>query len=142
MIGALIAKQKARKLFEARNRGDLDAFLHSWADDVVYIFPGDGTMSGTFQGKTDVRRWFEQFHERFPERDFKLCEVAVARPFALGATNEVAVHWRSTLRDSRGNTTENEGVTVVYIRSGEAVRVHDFIFDLSQPFFRPDHEQT
>ena len=137
MIGALIAQRKARKLFEARNRGDLDAFLAAWADDAVYVFPGEGAMSGTFQGKAEIRRWFERFHDRFPERRFELREVAVARPLALGATNEVAVHWRSTLHDREGIKAENEGVTVVYVRGGEAVRVHDFLFDLSQPFFQP-----
>ena len=41
LIGALIAKQKARALFDARNRGDLDAFLAAWSDDAVYVFPGE-----------------------------------------------------------------------------------------------------
>ena len=142
MIGALIAKRKARRLFKARNRGDLDAFLVGWANDAVYVFPGAGALSGTFRGKKAIRRWFEAFHQRFPERHFELLESAVANPLALGATNELAVHWRSSLRDPNGNTIENEGVTVVYVRSGEAVRVHDFVFDLSQPFFRSDHEQA
>lgn len=142
MIGALIAKRKIRELFEARNRGDLNAFLGAWSDDAVYIFPGEGPMSGTFRGKEVIRRWFEQFHAQFPERHFELLEAAVARPLALGATNEVAVHWRSTLCDRHGKKARNEGVTVVYVRRGAAIRIHDFIFDLSQPFFRPDHEQT
>ena len=99
-------------------------------------------MSGTFRGKEVIRRWFEQFHVRFPKRHFELCEVAVARPLALGATNDVFVHWRATLHDRQGNAPENEGVTVVYVRGGAAVYVHDFIFDLSQPFFWPNDEQT
>lgn len=136
MIGALIAQRKARKLFEARNRGDLEAFLADWSDNATYIFPGEGSMSGVFRGIEAIRRWFERFHACFPERNFELCEVTVARPLAFGATNEVGVHWRSVLHDPKGNTMKNEGVTMVYVRHGKAVRIHDFIFDLNQPFFK------
>lgn len=89
----------------------------------------------TFRGKGQIRSWFERFHQIYPERHFELQDVAVGEPLAFGASNEIAVRWWSRLRDQEGTLAENEGMTMVHVRGRKAIRVHDFIFDLSQPFF-------
>lgn len=54
MIGALIAKRVARKQFVARACNDVDAFLAPFAEDAVFIFPGEPPVGGTFHGKIIV----------------------------------------------------------------------------------------
>lgn len=136
MIGAIFAKKQAKQKFEARNRGDIDAFLEGWAKDVTYIFPGQSELSGTFNGLDQVRSWFPQFRQQFSEIYFELHEVFVSNIWALGATNKIAVHWTAHLRDHNGNLNEGPGVTVVHIRDGKTTFVQDFIFDLSPDFFQ------
>ena len=41
MIGAIIAKKKARSGFDALSRHDIDAFLAHWAEDGIFIYPGN-----------------------------------------------------------------------------------------------------
>jgi ketosteroid isomerase-like protein len=133
MIGALIARRIAREQFAARNRGDLDAFLSRFADDAIFVFPGEPPHGGTFRGLGQIRPWFEEFRTRHPRAKFEVLEVFVARPLALGRTNELAIRWRVSLGEAA--TDDNEGVTVVHVRQGKAVLAHDYIFDTSGPEF-------
>ncbi len=136
MIGAIIAKRKAREKFAARNRGDIDAFLSDWSDDATFIFPGQSEASGTFHGMAEIRPWFENYRRQFPEVNFEVQQVFVRRIWAMGATNELAVQWNATLWDRQGEAHQNQGVTVVHIRNGKLVLAQDFIFDLSPSFFQ------
>jgi uncharacterized protein (TIGR02246 family) len=134
LIGALIAQRIAREQFAARNRGDLDAFLGRFADDAVLVFPGEPPHGGTFRGLGKIRSWLEKFRARHPAVHFEVIEVFVARPLALGSTNEVAIRWRVWLSGG-GGAPDNEGVTVAHVRRGKAVLAHDYICDTSGPEF-------
>jgi ketosteroid isomerase-like protein len=136
MIGAIIAKQKVQEKFAARNRGDIDAFLSDWSDDATFIFPGQSETSGTFHGMHEIRPWFENFRRQFPKVNFEVKQIFVRRIWAMGATNELAVQWKSTLWNQQGEVNQNQGVTVVHIRNGKLVLAQDFIFDLSPSFFQ------
>lgn len=136
MIGAVIAQQKARQKFAARNRGDIDTFLDGWADDVTYIFPGQSEFGGTFKGLAEVRPWFTRFRQQFAEIRFDLEDVFVSNIWAIGATNHIAVRWTAHLREHNGNLVGGPGMTVVHIRDGKTTFVQDFIFDLNHRFFQ------
>lgn len=51
MIGALIARRNVPKVYEALNRHDLGAFLRNFAEEAVFVYPGDVSLSGTYTGK-------------------------------------------------------------------------------------------
>jgi len=66
MIGAIIAKRKARGSLQHLNRGDVQAFLEDWADDAVFIYPGNLPISGTIKGKPAIDDWFRRFVNQYP----------------------------------------------------------------------------
>jgi ketosteroid isomerase-like protein len=134
VIGALVARAKVRGAYAALNRRDLDGFLAGWAEDAVFEFPGEIAASGTFRGKPEIRRWFAAFLEAFPTLTFTLHEVALARPFTLGASNVAAVHWKIDLVHRGGRANHNRGVTMVTIRRARVVHARDYIFDTGRRF--------
>jgi len=125
MIGALIAKRKARQQFAARSRGDIDQFLAGWADDATFTFPGEPPWGGTHRGKAEIRQWFERFYERFPDASFAAENIFVSNPLAITANNEVAIEWTATMGK---NTEPNRGVVVVQIRNGKAISLIEYFF--------------
>jgi ketosteroid isomerase-like protein len=134
VIGALIARAKVRGAYAALNRRDLDGFLAAWAEEAVFAFPGEISASGVFRGKPEIRRWFSVFLDTFPGLTFTLRRVALARPYALGADNEVAVHWDIDLVHTSGRSNRNHGVTMVTIRRARVVHACDYIFDTGRSF--------
>jgi uncharacterized protein len=42
----------ARKAYEAYGRGDVDAAVSTFADDVEWTIPGNSKLSGTYRGKS------------------------------------------------------------------------------------------
>jgi ketosteroid isomerase-like protein len=130
MIGALIAKRRARKQFAARARGDIDQFLAEWADDATMTFPGGPPWGGTHRGKPEIRQWFERFYERFPDADFSAENIFVSNPLAIGANNELAIEWSATFGEG---TKPNRGVVVVTVRGGKAVHFIEYFFHPPNP---------
>ena len=43
------------------NAGDIEPTLRLDAEDVQFIFPGDNSWSGHFNGKRELRPWLERF---------------------------------------------------------------------------------
>ncbi|MBE9079239.1 nuclear transport factor 2 family protein [Romeria aff. gracilis LEGE 07310] len=125
MIGALIAKQRAKAQFAARARGDIDQFLAAWTDDAALTFPGEPPWGGTHRGKAKIRKWFERFYERFPQAHFTAENIFVSNPLALTANNEVAVEWSATFG---GRAERDRGVVVAKIRNGKAVNLTEYFF--------------
>jgi len=134
MIGALIAKKSIAQAFEAMNRHDLSKFMSSWRNDGVFIYPGEISESGTFQGKNAVENWFRNFFEQFPKIQFNIQDICVRNIFAFTGTNVVAVHWNIQLTNREGREGKNSGVTVISIKGGKVFQVKDFIFDLGENF--------
>ncbi|MEJ2635230.1 MAG: nuclear transport factor 2 family protein [Calditrichia bacterium] len=134
MIGAIIARKSIAGAFRALNRHDLAGFMSNWADDACFIYPGDISESGTFIGRSEVERWFENFFIQFPRIEFSIRDISVRDIFATGGSNVVAVHWDLELTNRDGRKGENSGVTVITIRKGKVVQVKDYIFDLGEKF--------
>jgi ketosteroid isomerase-like protein len=134
MIGAVIAKKAIAGAFEAMNRHDLSGFMSAWRDDGVFIYPGEISVSGTFNGKSAVENWFRNFFEQFPKIKFIIQDICVRNIFAVTGTNVVAVHWDIQLTNRDGREGQNSGVTVISIKGGKVFEVQDFIFDLGENF--------
>ena len=126
MIGALIVKKIGPKAFEALNQGNLAEFMEGWAENSIFIYPGDVKVSGTFKGKKDIEKWFKHMFEQLPERAFTIQNVYVRNVCAFGATNGLAVEWEIEVKDKKGKEYKNFGVSVVDIKKGKAVSVRDY----------------
>ncbi len=134
MIGAVIARRGIRDAFRALNQHDLPKFMSAWRDDGVFVYPGDISASGTFEGKSSVESWFRNFFDQFPKIHFEIQDICVRDIFAFSGTNVVSVHWNLELTNRDGREGLNCGVTVINIVGGKVSRVKDFIFDLGENF--------
>lgn len=136
MLGALVARWSVRRTYDALNARDLDRFLAAWAEEATFTFPGDVSASGTVTGKREVRAWFEDFLARFPHLRLDVREVCVARPWALGATNELAARWEIELTNREGVSNTNSGITLIRVRQGKVVSARDFLAETGDDFRR------
>ena len=101
MIGALIAKYKINHAYDALNRRDFEAFLSDWRDDCTFVYPGDLPVSGKFEGKDAIAKWFKNFLEQFPKLTFTVKNLCVDNVFDFVGTNTVAAHWEYRLHKQR-----------------------------------------
>ena len=134
MIGAIMARKAIAEAFAALNRHDLAAFMSTWRDDGVFVYPGKIPQSGTFEGRSSVENWFQSFFDQFPQIQFDILDISVKNIFAVTGNNVVAVHWNIRLTNRHGREGQNSGVTVISISSGKVLRAKDFIFDLGEYF--------
>ena len=130
MIGAIIAKSKARAGFDSLSGHNLEKFMVDWADDATFICPGNLSISGEIKGKEAIQEWFKKFIEQFPVSSFNLKNICVQNIFALGGTNTLAVEWDVKLNNREGNEFENSGVTIISMKGRKAVLVQYYIYDL------------
>ena|SRR5439155_6994108 len=56
---------------DAQRRGDFNAFVGAYADDVVVHIPGKSSLSGTHKGRDQFLALFDRFMERSPELTFE-----------------------------------------------------------------------
>ena len=129
MIGALLAKRFAVRGFRAISRKDLATVVSGFDEHAVLEFPGRTEMSGRFEGRRAIERYFRAWFARRERIVFHLKHVCVESPFAVGATNTVAVEWDVDETDLDGVTYRLSGVTVLEARRGKVVRARDYVFD-------------
>lgn len=130
MIGAIIAKKKIRSAFANLNRRDLPAFLANFAEDCIYVVPGNISVSGTIKGKKNIEEWWRKFMEQFPKVMFTLKNVCVQNIFAFSGTNTVTAEWDDALVNREGKECPGEhGVTVANIRKGRIVLLSVYKLD-------------
>lgn len=129
MLGAILAKRKIAKAFDAIGRHDTDAVLRMFHGDGVFEFPGDTVLGGCFKGQEAIRVWFERWFDRMPGIRFTLRHISVENIFAVGATNVVHVEWDLDETDRAGHPYHLTGVTAFDVVGGKARWVKDYIFD-------------
>jgi ketosteroid isomerase-like protein len=67
-----------RRSTHAYSRGDLDAFLETWAPDGVLDWSNShGFEAGVYRGRTEVRAFLERFHGAFEAVRVELIEDPV-----------------------------------------------------------------
>ena len=129
MIGAIIARRKLSSAFDALNNHDLDKFLADWADDAIFIYPGEVSVGGEFKGEPAIKEWFGKMIEQCPRIHFTTRHVCVRNIFDMTGTNHVAVEWDVELTNKDGKQVRNNGVTRIDLKMGKATFVKDYIFD-------------
>ena len=129
MVGAIVAKKKARSAFDALNKRDIHSFIKSWSKDASFTFPGNLSVSGTINGKVEIERWFNKYLQQFPRFSFKLRNICVKTLFDMIGSNVVSVEWDYSGENVNGRTIKNSGVTVIEISRMKAFRVKDYIYD-------------
>ena len=135
MIGALIAKRKAKKIFEKLNLRDLDTFLKSWTDDAMYIYPGNiAGISGKHIGKRSIGDWFQNFLKQFPDFRFTIQQVAISNILTMTGNNVIATHFDIDLTNREGLTVNNSGVAITTVRNGKIIHDQVFLFDTGEKF--------
>jgi ketosteroid isomerase-like protein len=134
MIGAIIAKKKVMSAFDAINQKDISAFLTDWKNDSVFIYPGDVSASGRFEGRIKIEKWFRNFFDHFSKIKFTVKSVTVKNIFDFIGTNVVMVDWDIAVTTSDGKEINNSGVTVINLKMGKAFLVQDYIFDTGEKF--------
>ena len=134
VIGAIIAKKKIMAAYDAMNRKDISAFLADWKNDSVFIYPGDVSASGRFEGKINIEKWFRNFFDHFSKIKFTVKSAAVKNLFDFIGTNVVIVDWDIALTTPDGKEINNSGVTVINLKLGKAFLVQDYIFNTGEKF--------
>lgn len=142
MIGAIMVKRTIPAAFEALNRHDLEAFMEGWTEDGIFVYPGNVSASGKWEGKQAIQEWFQRFFEQFPSIRFRLNHVAIENQFDFTGNNTACVHWDVELINKHGYEAQNSGVTVVTIRGREVVAALDFIFNTGEIFRRAWSEEA
>jgi len=127
MIGAIIARQAVKSGFDALNDRNLDKFIKVWAEQSMWIYPGNLSVSGKFAGKDKVRKWFEHFQEQFPQMRFTVKHFGVGSIFALSGNNVVSAYWDLEATNKAGLKYQNSGVTLLTIKGAKVVQGEDFL---------------
>jgi hypothetical protein len=58
---------KIRASLDAYNRGDIDAYMKNFADDILWHVGGDHPNSGDYRGKEAVRDYFKSVRSKTSE---------------------------------------------------------------------------
>lgn len=128
MIGAVIAKRKARSVFDALSRRDVAKVTAELAEDATWTFPGNVSISGETRGKKAVEVAMANWMAHFPKIDFTIKDVFVSNIFALGATNNIAIEWEIAMTNLKGKEFRNSGVSIMTVKGGKAVAEKEYLF--------------
>lgn len=130
MIGAIIARKSVRSAMKAMNQRDISGLMKNWADDAVWSYPGKLSVSGRFEGKEAVRKWFDNLMRQFPKVKFTIHSVSVSNIFDFIGNNTVATHWDVDFTNRDGHQLEYSGVTILTIKNGKVTHGYDYLYAL------------
>lgn len=128
MIGALIAKAAVKKTFSSLNQKDLTRFLKDWHDDAVFQYPGDLSVSGTYEGKAMITTWFEKMFSQFSSIHFTPRHICVENLFDVLGSNTLIVQVDIQLTNKHGVEIENSAAIFLRLKHGKVVAARDYFF--------------
>jgi len=108
---------------EAQMRGDMDAFMNAYTDDVIIHIPGRNSLAGVFKGKDQFLETFQRFMERSPEYSFE--------PHAYFADDEHGVLLQRSHYKRGDETVDTNDTFVCHFRDG---KVSEFWFSSDDPY--------
>jgi len=124
VIYRAIVKRKARGIFEALSRGDVEAVSADLAEDVHHVFPGDNALGGERHSRTAFEEWLRRLYRLIPEIEFEVRDVAVC---GWPWDTAVAVEWIDRGRAADGTPYVNQGAHWIRLRWGKAVEIHGYL---------------
>ena len=104
-------EQLLRDLDQAQIRGDMDAFLGFFVDDVVVHIPGKNSFAGVHKGRDQFLELFGRFLERAPEYTFE--------PHAYLADDEHGVSLQRSHYKRGDETLDTNDTFVCHFRNGK-----------------------
>jgi uncharacterized protein (TIGR02246 family) len=114
---------RVRAGFSALERRDLDAFVSSFADDAVVIYP----TVGAIRGRAAIREFYSHFLQTFPKVEAVVHDVGVQNIFDVVGTNVVFSHFEISTTNRRGVTFKQEALQLIRIKRGKMTLLH-FVF--------------
>jgi uncharacterized protein len=105
--------------WQAFHRGDVEGGLTNMSEDVTWLAPGSGKLSGLKDGKDAVRKFRLGLRMPFAELHLNMRGL-----YADGDTVVMELNSRGRLRN--GQPYENAGVTVWEIRDGKIAHVREY----------------
>ena len=109
------------------SRADHRAIVAAFAPDAVLSFSGTHALGGTFRGREQISKWFEQLFAYLPGLKLVPQTIVVdGHPW----NTSVATWFRVTATLSDGTPYENEGMQFLRIRWGRIVE--DRLFEDTQ----------
>jgi ketosteroid isomerase-like protein len=97
-----------RDVDDAQMRGDFDAFLDAFTDDVVVHVPGTSSLAGDHRGKDEFANLFQRFNEAAPDYSFE--------PHAYLANDEHGVTLQHSYYGRGDEAIDVDDVFVVHFR--------------------------
>ena len=110
----------AKVVFEAMNARELSIAEPFLKEDVVFDFPGSGTMSGAKR----VTLFIKVLLRKFPELTFTIREVIIAEERACTV-------WTNEGRYQDGNPYENSGMTLFHFEDDKISFMSDYFKNTS-----------
>ena len=92
-------------------------------------YPGDIEVSGQFEGRAAIEKWFKNLLEQFPRINFTIKNICLDNVLDFVGTNTVVAHWDLDVTNRDGKEIQNSGITVIKIKFGKVQYVKDFLFD-------------
>jgi ketosteroid isomerase-like protein len=108
------------KLFEAINVKQWDSVVTAFHEEGSLIFPGSSPLSGFYQGRESIRRYFRRMNIAVPDLRFEVLQSAESE-------NIVILEWRNRGKTRKGIPYENKGVTVLEFRGDELWQLRDYL---------------
>ena len=108
---------------DAQSRGDLDAFVGFYADDVIVHVPGRSSLAGVYKGRDQFLELFGRFMERTPEYTFE--------PHAYLADDEHGVILQRSHSGRGGETLDSNDTFICHFRDG---KISEFWFSSDDPY--------
>jgi ketosteroid isomerase-like protein len=119
-----IVKRKARGIFAALSRGDVEAVSADLADDVHHVFAGDNALGGERHSRAAFEQWLARLYRLIPEIEFEVQDVAVR---GWPWDTAVAIEWTDRGKAADGTPYVNEGAHWIRLRWGKGVEIHGYL---------------
>ncbi len=120
---------RTQRVMEALGRKDLAAVMRPWADDGVLEFMGHNPLSGRYDGKAEVRRFFQQVMDGVESLRIDVRHVAMTNPLGLTWNNTIYVEYQVEESNHAGVTIRDDRIAVFQYRHGKVVSMREWAFD-------------
>jgi ketosteroid isomerase-like protein len=104
-------EQVLRDADQAQLRGDFEAFMGFYTDDVVVHIPGKSSLAGDYRGKEQFAEVFGRFSQAVPEFSFE--------PHAYLADDEHGVSLQKSHYKKGNETLDSNDAFVCHFRDGK-----------------------
>jgi uncharacterized protein (TIGR02246 family) len=114
-----------RRGYEAFNAGDMETLSELFAEDAVWLAPGNGTLSGRKEGRDAILAYFRELGTR-SEGHLKV----TVQDIIDGENYTVALQHNRA--ESSGKSLDEDGVIAFQVRHGKIIEGREFYVDTAR----------